>query len=76
VPSIVGVTRLELTLPLHVQAAAAARGTPASVPAATSQASSGMLPVTGGSDRWAVLAACLVLLGLAGVSAKRRASAP
>jgi predicted acyl esterase len=76
VPSIVGVTRLELTLPLHVQAAAAARGTPASVPAATSQASSGTLPVTGGSDRCAVLAACLVLLGLAGVSAKRRASAP
>ena len=75
VPAVVQVSRLELTLPLHVDAPkAAAAATPSSVKASTAGAPSGSLPATGGPQQ-SGLAVALMALGLAGVSAKGRRSA-
>jgi len=76
IPSVVQVSRLALTLPLHepAPASAAASESPA-VLAATAGSSAGALPATG-SEPWAPVALGLLALAALGVSAKRRAPAP
>jgi len=72
IPAVVQVQRVELTLPLHEQSQTTAAAPPSTK--ATAGVASGSLPATGGSQH-AVLAVVLSAIGLAGVSAKRRASA-
>jgi predicted acyl esterase len=71
VPSVVQVSRLELTLPLHVEAPLPAAPSQPSVNAAAARTPSGALPATGGTERTG-FAVALMGLGLVCVSAKRR----
>jgi hypothetical protein len=68
IPSVVQVSRVELTLPLHVEGAAAAPTGP-SVLAATARRQGGSLPATGGGSN-AVAGLALAACGL--VLARRR----
>jgi LPXTG-motif cell wall-anchored protein len=72
IPSVVQVSRLELTLPLHVDTANANTAGQPKVLAATAHAQVASLPATGGSERSATLALGLLVLALLAVSARDR----
>jgi hypothetical protein len=81
IPSVVQVSRMALTLPVHEQAPAAATAKTAVLGASASAAAAahaapgaGALPATGGQP-WAPVALALLALAALGVSAKGRASA-